>query len=126
VIQDYAILGGSTLVHQFCTVGQHAFCGMGSAISKDVPPYVMVGGNPSEPHGLNREGIKRHGFSKETREKLDEAYKIIYSSGLKAKEAVEKLQTMTTSVPELVPLVDLIKSSKRGIIRPKANRHKAS
>ncbi|MDH5409388.1 MAG: acyl-ACP--UDP-N-acetylglucosamine O-acyltransferase [Gammaproteobacteria bacterium] len=124
VIQDYAILGGSTLVHQFCTVGKHAFCGMGSAISKDVPPFVMVGGNPSEPHGLNREGIKRHGFSKEVRENLDEAYKLTYNSGLKAKEAAEKIAELAQSTPELAPFVELINTSTRGIIRPKTNKHK--
>ena len=76
VIEDFVILGGFTLVHQFCKIGQHAFCGMGSAISKDIPPYIMVNGSPAHTHGLNSEGIKRKGFSKDALKALREAYKI--------------------------------------------------
>ncbi|MDH5181195.1 MAG: acyl-ACP--UDP-N-acetylglucosamine O-acyltransferase [Gammaproteobacteria bacterium] len=117
-IRDYAILGGSTLVHQFCVVGEHAFCGMGSAISMDVPPYVLVGGNPTEPHGLNVEGLKRRGFSKEAIRQLKDAYKLTYKSGLKIDQVINELEPRTGDVPELLPYVTLLKNSERGILRP--------
>lgn len=116
-IGDYAILGGFTLVHQFCAVGEHAFCGMGSAISKDVPPYIMVNGNPAHPHGLNVEGLKRHGYSKEALRVLRDAYKTIYRSGMTVEEALVKLEVLSVSQPEVKPLAEFLKKSKRGILR---------
>ena len=116
-IGDYAILGGFTLVHQFCAVGEHAFCGMGSAISKDVPPYIIVNGNPAHPHGLNTEGLKRHGFSKEALRILRDAYKTIYRSGMTVEEALVKLEVMSVSQPEVKPLTDFLKRAQRGILR---------
>lgn len=117
VVDDYAILGGFTLVHQFCHIGSHAFCGMGSAVSKDVPPYVIVNGNPAHPHGLNIEGLKRKGFSKEALKGLREAYKLVYRKGLTIEEAMPKLELVTKSVGEVLPFMEFIKSAKRGIIR---------
>jgi UDP-N-acetylglucosamine acyltransferase len=116
-IDDYAILGGFTLVHQFCTIGIHAFCGMGSAISKDVPPYMMVNGNPAQPHGLNSEGLKRHQFSKETQQALRDAYKIIYRSGYTTQEAIKQLAALAQAFPEVANMQCFLESSQRGIIR---------
>lgn len=115
-VHDHAILGGFTLVHQFCTIGRHAFCGMGSKISKDVPPYIIVKSNPFK-IGLNMEGLKRHGFSKETLKVLHEAYKIVYKSDLTTEAALDKLQPMADATPELIPFIEVIKSSSRGILR---------
>ncbi|MBI1421963.1 MAG: acyl-ACP--UDP-N-acetylglucosamine O-acyltransferase [Gammaproteobacteria bacterium] len=117
IIDDYAILGGFTLVHQFCTIGTHSFCGMGSAISKDVPPYTMVNGNPAQPHGLNTEGLKRHQFSKETQQALRDAYKIIYRSGFTTQEALTQMNTLAQSFPEVANLQRFIQKSQRGIVR---------
>ena len=116
-IDDYAILGGFTLVHQFTKVGQHAFCGMGSAISKDVPPYVMVSGNPCHPHGINVEGLKRRDFSKAALKALRDAYKIIYRSKLTLDEAKDRLATMLDEFPEVQPMLDFLQRSERGILR---------
>ena len=116
-IDDYAILGGFTLVHQFCTIGTHSFCGMGSAISKDVPPYTMVNGNPAQPHGLNTEGLKRHQFSKDAQLALREAYKIIYRSGFTTQEALTQMNTLAQSFPEVANLQKFIQKSQRGIVR---------
>jgi len=116
-IDDYAILGGFTLVHQFCRIGQHAFCGMGSAINKDIPPYMMVNGNPAQPHGLNSEGLKRHQFSKETQQSLREAYKIIYRSGFTTQEAVTQLTKLSQSCTEVANMLSFIQNSQRGIVR---------
>lgn len=116
-IDNYAILGGFTLVHQFCTIGAHAFCGMGSAINKDVPPYIMVNGNPVQPHGLNTEGLKRHQFSKETLQALREAYKLIYRSGLTTQEAIKQLAEPAEIFPEVAAMRDFLAQSQRGIVR---------
>lgn len=116
-IDDYAILGGFTLVHQFCTIGAHAFCGMGSAISKDVPPFVMVNGNPAHPHGLNNEGLKRREFGKETVKALREAYRIIYRAGLTLEEAKPRLRELAADNPQVKRLAQFIERSRRGIIR---------
>lgn len=116
-IEDFAILGGFTLVHQFCTIGQHAFCGMGSAISKDVLPYVMVNGSPASTYGLNSEGIKRKGFSKETIKALKDAYKIIYRSKLTVKEVNNELKSLVEQFPEVNNMLVGLNNSERGILR---------
>ena len=116
-VDDYAILGGFTLVHQFCAVGSHAFCGMGSAISKDVPPYVMVNGNPAHPHGLNVEGLKRMKKNKDTMQALREAYKVIYRSGHTTKEVASYLSESSESFAEVAEMLSFIQSSQRGILR---------
>lgn len=116
-IGDHAILGGFTLVHQFCAVGAHSFSAMGTAIGKDVPPYVLVAGQPASPRGLNNEGLKRHGFGSDKLELLRKAYKTVYRSGLKAQEAIERLDHLGAQCPEVEAMAAFIKSSTRGIVR---------
>jgi len=117
LVDDYAILGGFTLVHQFCHIGMHAFCGMGSAISKDVTPYTLVNGNPAHPHGLNVEGLKRHGYSSELIRELRDAYKTVYRMSLTAEEARSRLAEVAEKYAEMQLFVDFIENSKRGILR---------
>jgi UDP-N-acetylglucosamine acyltransferase len=117
IIEDFVILGGFTLVHQFCKIGQYAFCGMGSAISKDILPYVMVNGSPAHAHGLNSEGIKRKGFSKETLKALREAYKIIYRSHNTVAVAKAELKPLADKFPEVKNMLAFLESSERGILR---------
>ena len=90
-IDDFVILGGGTMVHQFCRVGVHAFIAGGSIVLRDVPPYVMAGGNSAEPHGINSEGLKRHGLSAETIESVRRAYKTLYRSGLSFEDAKQAI-----------------------------------
>ncbi|RJQ47881.1 MAG: acyl-ACP--UDP-N-acetylglucosamine O-acyltransferase [Gammaproteobacteria bacterium] len=116
-VGDYAILGGFTLVHQFCAIGAHCFCGMGSVISMDVPPYVMVSGHPARPHGINSEGLKRRGFSAEALRALREAYKLIYKSSLTLSEAREQIAAKAAEHPELELLARFLEQSQRGIVR---------
>jgi len=116
-VDDYAILGGFTLVHQFCSIGSYSFCGMGSAISKDVPPYVMVSGNPAQPHGLNTEGLKRRNIDKDTLQALREAYRIIYRSGHTIKEARLHLAGLAEKYEQVAMMMKFIESSERGILR---------
>ncbi len=117
LVEDHAILGGFTLVHQFCQIGSHAFCGMGSAISKDVPPFVMVGGNPAQPHGLNLEGLRRRGFDKQSIQNLRRAYKLIYRSGLTLTEAIQQIRDTLEMDEHLEHLVAFLERAERGIIR---------
>lgn len=114
---DHAVLGGFTLVHQFCWIGEHAFTGMGSAITQDVPPYVMVAGNPAAPHGLNLEGLRRRDFPEETITVLRKAYKLIYRQQLKLEEAIAELETLAVDCPDVQLLVEFLRRSRRGIIR---------
>ncbi|MEN8180281.1 MAG: acyl-ACP--UDP-N-acetylglucosamine O-acyltransferase [Pseudomonadota bacterium] len=116
-IEDHAILGGFTIVHQFCRVGAHSFCGMGSAISKDVPPYMMVSGQPTKPHGINSEGLKRRGFSAEVILQIKRAYKQLYMSHQRLAEALEAIREMQQDAPELQILVDFLSEPGRGILR---------
>ena len=117
IIEDFVILGGFTLVHQFCKIGQHAFCGMGSAISKDVPPYLMVNGSPAHAHGLNSEGIKRKGFSKDAMKALREAYKIIYRSNNTLEVAKTELKPLSEKFQEVQNMLTFLEQSERGILR---------
>lgn len=116
-IRDWVILGGFTLVHQFCVVGEHAFTGMGSAISKDVPPYAMVSGAPAEPHSINLEGLKRRGFSKEAMQRIKEAHRILYRQHLPLQEALSKIEVELGGHDEINQLLDFCRSSQRGLIR---------
>jgi len=116
-IGDYAVLGGYTGVHQFCRVGAHAITGVGSVILQDLPPYVMVAGNPTRPHGINSEGMRRRGFSAEAIAAVKRAYKTLYRSGLSLAAAREAIAAEATSWPELTPLVEFIGVPGRGIIR---------
>lgn len=116
-IGDYAILGGFTLVHQFTAIGAHAFTGMGSAISKDVPPYVMVSGSPAAPYGLNSEGLKRRGFGPEVRSAIKQAYKLLYRSGKTIDEALEAMTPLAGEFPQVAQFVEFLKNSQRGVLR---------
>lgn len=116
-IGDHAVLGGFTLVHQFCAVGTHSFSAMGTAIGKDVPPYVLVAGQPASPRGLNSEGLRRCGFGSATLQSLRKAYKAVYRSGLKAEEAVAQLDRLGARSPETQAMAEFIRTSTRGIVR---------
>lgn len=117
IIDDYVILGGFTLVHQFCKIGAYCFSGMNSVISKDVLPFLMISGHMAKPHGLNSEGLKRHGFSTEALRDLRKAYKIIYRSGNTLEQAVAKLEPMSQSCDEIAQMLTFFKGVTRGIVR---------
>lgn len=116
-VEDYAILGGFTGVHQFCRVGAHAITGVGSVVLADVPPFVTAMGNTAQPHGLNSEGLRRRGFSAETIARLKRAYKTLYKGGHTLEEARRALEDQATDCPEVRQLLDFLAKSKRSIIR---------
>lgn len=116
-VGDKATLGGFSLVHQFCQLGEGCFTSMGSCIRRDIPPWVMVSGDPAVPHGMNTEGLRRHGFSATAQQRLRAAYRTLYKRGLRLHEAMEQLESARTEEPAVAALVDFIKHSARGIVR---------
>jgi len=116
-VDDYAILGGFSGVHQFCAVGAYSFIAAGSIVFKDVPPYIIAAGNSADANGLNREGLKRHGFSTETIKTLKQAYKIVFRQKMTLKKAIETLQPLSENCIEVRHFIDFLNKSTRGIVR---------
>lgn len=116
-VHDYAILGGFTLVHQFCKVGAHIITAVGSVVFKDIPPYVTAAGYDAKPHGINSEGLKRRGFSTEAILEIKRAYKVLYRNGLSLEEAKIELAKMKENCAEIELLTDFLNVSTRGIVR---------
>lgn len=116
-IGDHVILSGYAGVHQFCKVGAHAFLANNAAVTRDVPPYLMVAGSPAGPMGINTEGLKRRGFSAEQIARIKQAYRILYRSKLKLAEASERLAELAADAPEVRPFVEFLTRMTRSLIR---------
>jgi UDP-N-acetylglucosamine acyltransferase len=116
-VDDYAILGGFTLIHQFCKIGSHVITAVGSVVFKDIPPYVTAAGYDAKPHGINAEGLKRRGFNSESILQIKRAYKALYRNGLTLEEAKVELAAMQIFTPEIGLLTDFLNVSTRGIVR---------
>ena len=116
-VGDYAILGGFTVVHQFCRIGAHSMTAMGTILLQDLPPSVMASGNTAVPHGINSEGLRRRGFSAQAIAAIKRAYKTIYKSGLSFEDARAAIVTEAIGFPELQALSDFLSVPGRGIIR---------
>ncbi len=116
-VDDWAILGGFTIVHQFCRIGAHSFAGMGSAITKDVPPYVLSGGNPTKPRGINSEGLQRRGYDAESIAAIKRAYRKIYLGGAPLVDATRDIRAMSADFDALVLLADFLEQDGRSILR---------
>lgn len=112
-----AILGGYTTVHQFCHLGAWSMSAANSAVFKDIPAYVMVGGNPASAHGMNFEGMRRRGFSPDLLAALRRAYKVVYRQGLTLQDALKALEEPALQFPEIALYRDSILASTRGITR---------
>jgi len=119
-IEDHAIIGGLVAVHQFSRIGAHSYIGGLSGISKDVPPFIIVSGIRKQIRisGINKIGLRRHGFDKETLKKLDKAYKIIFMSpDLLLKDALEQAAGEIYDCEPVKQLIDFFHNSKQGVIR---------
>jgi UDP-N-acetylglucosamine acyltransferase len=116
-VDDHAILGGFTVVHQFCRIGAHCITAMGTIVLQDVPPFITVSGNPASAHGINTEGLKRRGFLIERIEGLRRAYKTLYKSGNTLEQAKQALATQCAQTPEVQVLLDFLGRASRGIVR---------
>jgi len=117
VLEDWVILSGVCGVSQFLRIGKHAFIGGMTAVRKDVAPYVILVGDPSEVRGLNRVGLKRRGFEGERMEAVQEAYKIYFESKLEKEQAVAELERRFPSQPDVRYFIDFIRASEKGISR---------
>ncbi|HTK38982.1 MAG TPA: acyl-ACP--UDP-N-acetylglucosamine O-acyltransferase [Pyrinomonadaceae bacterium] len=116
-IADKANIGAYSGVHQFCRVGPEAFVGGYSVVVKDALPYAIIQGNHAKCFGLNRIGMKRRGYSKETIENLHHAFFLLLSSKLNTTQAIEKIRKEITGCAEVDILVQFIESSKRGVVK---------
>jgi UDP-N-acetylglucosamine acyltransferase len=116
-VGDWAILGATTLVHQFVRIGAHSFTGMGTYLDRDLPPYMKAAGNMAKPYGVNSEGLRRRGFTAEAINALKRAYRTVYRSGLGQEEIRRELRSQSERYAEVVLLGDFLDRSVRGIIR---------
>jgi UDP-N-acetylglucosamine acyltransferase len=117
-VGDYAILGAYSAVHQFCQIGTHSFIAAASMVRQNVLPYILVeGGHESRACGLNKEGLKRNGFSDEVISILRSAYKLIFRKNLTVEQALEELEPLAAKYTQVKIMVEALKKSDRGIIR---------
>ena len=117
LVEDYAIIGGLTGIHQFSYIGAHCIIGGASAVAKDVPPYTMASGNHAKLFGLNLVGLKRRDFSEKTIKAIKDAYRIIFRSDLLLEAALKKAQDEVEDCPEVRHFIKFIQESKRGVCR---------
>lgn len=116
-VEDRAIIGGLTAVHQFTRVGRMCMVGGCTAVRQDCPPYMLVAGNPAEVSGPNVVGLKRSGMSEESRRGIKEAYKILYLAGLPTSEALARIKAELPGLPEVAHIVEFVEKSERGITK---------
>ena len=116
-IEDHAIIGGLTGIHQFCRIGSHCIIGGASAVSKDVPPYTVAQGNHAKLFGLNLIGLKRRNFPEKNIKAITEAYRIIFRSSLLLDAAIKKVEAEVEDLPEVHSFIKFIKESERGVCR---------
>lgn len=116
IVGDNAILSGFSLLHQFVSVGEHAFTGMGTALNRDLPPYSIAAGNYASAVGINKEGLKRRGFSPETIAALNKAFRLLVKGKDRA-SALEKVASLEQEFEEVRRFTDFIRNSERGIVR---------
>ncbi|MDO8825722.1 acyl-ACP--UDP-N-acetylglucosamine O-acyltransferase [Methylophaga sp.] len=117
IVDQQVILGGFTLVSQFNHLGSHCFSAMGSVISRNVPPYVLVSGHMAEPVGINVEGLRRRSFTDTQIRNIRQAYKLVYRSGLRMEQARERLKDIQQEAAELAIFIDFLDKQQGGIIR---------
>ena len=117
IVDDYAILSGGSLVHQFTHIGAHVIIQGGSRFSKDVPPYITAGREPLSYPGINAVGLRRRNFTNDQLNTIQDIYRTIYLSGLNNSDAIKKVETEVPESEEKRTILDFIINSKRGIIR---------
>ncbi len=116
-VQDRAVIGGLTAVHQFCRIGRFALTGGCSKIVQDVPPFMIADGNPAKVRSFNKVGLERHGFTEDRVRNVKECYRIIYRSSLNLQQAVEQIRADLPDTAEIEQIVAFVTSSPRGIIK---------
>lgn len=115
-IEDNAILGGVVPVHQFVRIGKHCMIGGGLRVPKDVPPYILAGGTPLHYCGLNSVGLRRRGFSSESRSMIKKAYNLLFQSELNTHQALERIEQEYGQIDEIRQILEFVAKSKRGLL----------
>ena len=115
-IDDWAILGGASNVHQFCKIGKHSMLAANSKIVQDVPPFILAGRHPVEYTGINTLGLKRRGFSQEDRTAIKKAYRYYFRSDLNASDSLQKIKSEFKGDKNIKEILSFMKNSNRGII----------
>ena len=116
-VDDFAIIGGGTLVHQFSHIGSHVMIQGGSKINKDIPPYVIAARDPIAYCGINSVGLNRRGFTPEQIHTIQEAYRIIYQGGMIVSKALESIEATLPASAERDMILDFVRNSPRGIVK---------
>ncbi len=116
-VGDHVSLGGFTLVHQFCDIGDYAFSGLGSVISRDITPYTLVAGNHAQAYKINTAGLKRKGFSQDVISSLEKTFKLFIKSKSNRDEVLESFKKLNINCPEVDYFLNFINSSERGVTR---------
>lgn len=116
-IDDYAVIGGGSLVHQFTRIGAHVMIQGGSRIGKDIPPYIIAGRDPIAFCGINSIGLNRRGFTPEQIHTIQELYRIIYNNGMNTTQALDYIDANMPATPERDAVISFIRKSTRGIVR---------
>ena len=117
IVDDWAIIGGMSGIHQFCHIGSHVMISGGSLVRKDVPPFIKAGREPLSYVGINSIGLRRRSFNNEKIREVQEIYRYIYQKGLNTAQAVEIIEAEMSATPERDEILLFVKDSKRGIIR---------
>ncbi len=116
-VDDWVIIGGGTPVHQFTHIGAHAMVGGAYRVTKDIPPFVLAGREPMKYEGVNVIGLRRRGFTSGQIATIENAYRVLYSSGMMYGDAVRKIENDFPPSTEITTILDFLKNSSRGIIR---------
>ena len=117
IVDDFAVIGGGTLVHQFCHLGSHVMIQGGALINKDIPPFVKAAREPIAYCGVNSIGLRRRGYSSETIQQIQDVYRCLYEGKLNVSEAVEMIETTLPATPERDEIITFVRNSRRGIVR---------
>jgi UDP-N-acetylglucosamine acyltransferase len=117
LVEDHALVGGLAAVHQFCRIGRMAMIAGCSKVVSDVPPFMIVDGNPAETRTINKIGMERNGVSEEAQTAMRQAYKILFREGLTIPNALAKIESELPKLPEIQHLVNFVRTSERGITK---------
>jgi len=117
IVDDHVILGGFTLIHQFCKIGAHVMTGIGAISFKDIPPYLKVSGNTARPYGINVKGLQRRGFDEQAISALKQAYRILYRSQLSFMDAISEIRKLADEDSNVKVFADFLTNSERGVVR---------
>ena len=117
VVDDFAVIGGGALIHQFCHIGSHVMLQGGALVNKDIPPFVKAGREPIAYAGVNSIGLRRRGYSNETIRDIQEIYRYLYLSGLNNSDAISRIEAELPASKERDEIILFVRNSNRGIIR---------